>query len=579
MMATIIGIDLGTTNSEVAVVEDGQPRIITDKAGNKMLPSVVGMGLDNEILVGEAALNQYALYPERTIKSIKRSMGFAQKVEMAGEVYSPEEISAIILRRLKEIAEADLQQSLSQAVVTVPAYFNDAQRQATRDAGEIAGLDVVRIINEPTAAALSYEAAAKQGKRILIYDLGGGTFDVSVVEMQGGVVEVLASHGDNHLGGDDFDQRIMEFIREELVYRYGIQLSQLKNARQVEAKLLRAAVAAKEKLSSQPFACIEAEYLTMWKDAPFNLSLEISRDEYEVMITSYIDKTLDAVHRAMKDSGLSPAALDEILLVGGSTRTPLVSWRLKEALGIEPRCEVDPDFCVATGAAIQAAMIAGEKVSSVLVDITLYTFGTSIYGDLDGIPYAHQYVPIIRKNTPIPAKKSEVFFTIEDNQKTVDIKIYQGEDPDALKNSLIGEFTVEGLSKSQAPSPIVMTLDLDLDGILHVVATEKKTGLAKSVEIKNAAIRMESGVFESAQKRVAGLFGTEKAYESNSGIPGDIQILLKKADELGETACDEDREVLERLSKEISEKLIRSEPGDLQVLIVQLTDIVEFLKY
>ncbi len=579
MMATIIGIDLGTTNSEVAVVEDGQPRIITDKAGNKMLPSVVGMGLDNEILVGEAALNQYALYPERTIKSIKRSMGFAQKVEMAGEAYSPQEISAIILRRLKEIAEADLQQSLSQAVVTVPAYFNDAQRQATRDAGEIAGLDVVRIINEPTAAALSYEAAAKQGKRILIYDLGGGTFDVSVVEMQGGVVEVLASHGDNHLGGDDFDQRIMEFIREELVYRYGIQLSQLKNARQVEAKLLRAAVAAKEKLSSQPFACIEAEYLTMWKDAPFNLSLEISRDEYEVMITSYIDKTLDAVHRAMKDSGLSPAALDEILLVGGSTRTPLVSWRLKEALGIEPRCEVDPDFCVATGAAIQAAMIAGEKVSSVLVDITLYTFGTSIYGDLDGIPYAHQYVPIIRKNTPIPAKKSEVFFTIEDNQKTVDIKIYQGEDPDALKNSLIGEFTVEGLSKSQAPSPIVMTLDLDLDGILHVVATEKKTGLAKSVEIKNAAIRMESGVFESAQKRVAGLFGTEKAYESNSGIPGDIQILLKKADELGETACDEDREVLERLSKEISEKLIRSEPGDLQVLIVQLTDIVEFLKY
>ncbi|MEE9396072.1 MAG: Hsp70 family protein [Methylococcales bacterium] len=578
-MATIIGIDLGTTNSEVAVVEDGQPRIITDKAGNKMLPSVVGMGLDNEILVGEAALNQYALYPERTIKSIKRSMGFAQKVEMAGEAYSPQEISAIILRRLKEIAEADLQQSLSQAVVTVPAYFNDAQRQATRDAGEIAGLDVVRIINEPTAAALSYEAAAKQGKRILIYDLGGGTFDVSVVEMQGGVVEVLASHGDNHLGGDDFDQRIMEFIREELVYRYGIQLSQLKNARQVEAKLLRAAVAAKEKLSSQPFACIEAEYLTMWKDAPFNLSLEISRDEYEVMITSYIDKTLDAVHRAMKDSGLSPAALDEILLVGGSTRTPLVSWRLKEALGIEPRCEVDPDFCVATGAAIQAAMIAGEKVSSVLVDITLYTFGTSIYGDLDGIPYAHQYVPIIRKNTPIPAKKSEVFFTIEDNQKTVDIKIYQGEDPDALKNSLIGEFTVEGLSKSQAPSPIVMTLDLDLDGILHVVATEKKTGLAKSVEIKNAAIRMESGVFESAQKRVAGLFGTEKAYESNSGIPGDIQILLKKADELGETACDEDREVLERLSKEISEKLIRSEPGDLQVLIVQLTDIVEFLKY
>ena len=579
MMATIIGIDLGTTNSEVAVVEDGQPRIITDKAGNKMLPSVVGMGLDNEILVGEAALNQYALYPERTIKSIKRSMGFAQKVEMAGEAYSPQEISAIILRRLKEIAEADLQQSLSQAVVTVPAYFNDAQRQATRDAGEIAGLDVVRIINEPTAAALSYEAAAKQGKRILIYDLGGGTFDVSVVEMQGGVVEVLASHGDNHLGGDDFDQRIMEFIREELVYRYGIQLSQLKNARQVEAKLLRAAVAAKEKLSSQPFACIEAEYLTMWKDAPFNLSLEISRDEYEVMITSYIDKTLDAVHRAMKDSGLSPAALDEILLVGGSTRTPLVSWRLKEALGIEPRCEVDPDFCVATGAAIQAAMIAGEKVSSVLVDITLYTFGTSIYGDLDGIPYAHQYVPIIRKNTPIPAKKSEVFFTIEDNQKTVDIKIYQGEDPDALKNSLIGEFTVEGLSKSQAPSPIVMTLDLDLDGILHVVATEKKTGLAKSVEIKNAAIRMESGVFESAQKRVAGLFGTEKAYESNSGIPGDIQILLKKADELGETACDEDREVLERLSKEISEKLIRSEPGELQVLIVQLTDIVEFLKY
>ena len=373
MTEKIIGIDLGTTNSEVAVVENGRVTVIDTSPGNPILPSFVGLGDDGSILVGEPAKNQYVLYPERTIRSIKRRMGSADRVQMGDDSYTPQEISAIILRRLKAIAEAHLGETIHKAVITVPAYFSDAQRQATREAGEIAGLEVMRIINEPTAAALSYEANHQGHKRVLVYDLGGGTFDVSVVGIEDNVVEVLASHGNNHLGGDDFDAQIVEHIVEHLK---GLGADP-NSSRRAMARITRAAEIAKIALSDQPYTRIEEEYLLEKAGAPVNLSLELSRHEYEDMIAGYIDETLEAVHIALKGANLTVSDIDEVLLVGGATRTPVITQRLEEDLGLMVRAEVNPDLCVATGAAIQAAMLAGETVSAVLVDITPYTFGTS----------------------------------------------------------------------------------------------------------------------------------------------------------------------------------------------------------
>ncbi|OQW94965.1 MAG: heat-shock protein Hsp70, partial [Beggiatoa sp. IS2] len=367
MTEIIIGIDLGTTNSEVAIVQGGQVIVIGDALGQKILPSFVGIGENNEILVGEPARNQYVLYPERTIKSVKRKMGEDIKLEMGDQSYSPQEVSAIILKRLKNIAEDYLKQPVQKAVITVPAYFSDAQRQATREAGKIAGLDVVRVINEPTAAALVYEAAQKEHKRVLVYDLGGGTFDVSVVSIEEDVVEVVASHGNNHLGGDDFDQKLVEHILKFLSEKQGVDI---KTDRKALARINRAAEAAKRALSDKPYVTVEEEYLTEQEGMPVNLSIELERYEYEKMISSYIEETLESVHTALEDAKLIAADIDEIVLVGGSTRTPLVGQRLKEEFGLAPKSGVDPDLCVAMGAAMQAARIAGDTVSSVLVDIT-----------------------------------------------------------------------------------------------------------------------------------------------------------------------------------------------------------------
>ena len=376
MTDIIIGIDLGTTNSEVAVVRDGRPEILAID-GAKLLPSVVGLGDDGNLLVGQAARNQYSLYPERTIRSVKRRMGEDVHLSLGEQSYRPQEISALILKRLKQAAEQHLGESVGKAVITVPAYFSDAQRQATRDAGELAGLEVVRIINEPTAAALAYEADHQGSRTILVYDLGGGTFDVSVVRMTADITEVLASHGNNQLGGDDFDARLVEHVLTHLKTEHGIASLEDRSAL---ARIQRACEAAKITLSDSPFARIEEEYLLEHQGQPLNLSLEISRSDYEDLIKSYIDETLEAVHTALKGAGLAVADLDEVLLVGGSTRTPLIQERLEQILGMQPRAEVDPDLCVAAGAAIQAAVISGQTVASVLVDVTPYTFGTSAFG-------------------------------------------------------------------------------------------------------------------------------------------------------------------------------------------------------
>jgi molecular chaperone DnaK (HSP70) len=533
------------------------------------------------VLVGEPAKNQYVLYPERTVKSIKRKMGSAEKVEMAGAAYSPQEISAIILKRLKAMAEAHLKQPVSKAVITVPAYFNDAQRQATREAGEIAGLEVVRIINEPTAAALSYETDPNTRKRILVYDLGGGTFDVSVVAMEAGVVEVISSHGNNHLGGDDFDQKIVDHIVEHLEEKYGVDMRSA--PAKAMARIVRAAEAAKRALSDRPFVMIEEEYLTEKDGTPVHLSLEFSREQYEKMIAPYIDETLEAVHIALNGAKLTVSDIDEILLVGGATRTPLVVRRLEEDLSMQPRGEVHPDLCVAIGAALQAATIGGGEAASVLVDITPYTFGTSAVGELDGMPYPYMYVPIIRKNTPIPTSKSEVFFTMVDHQQAVDVNIYQGEDPDALNNIKIGEFRVEGLSKVPAGNPIVMTLDLDLDGILHVSAREKSTGLAKSITIDNAISRFEAEK-GAAKKRIETLFGEEGVHVSATGEAGQhhLQVqaraLVEKAERMLNDATPEDREDMVNLIEAIRDALQSNDLDTLEEPMAELSDILYYME-
>ena len=472
MTEEIVGIDLGTTNSEIALYRNNRPDVLADPRGRVILPSVVGVNEAGDLLVGEEAHNQYILYPDRTVRSIKRLMGSDRKVQLAGKEYSPPEISAIILKRLKEIAEQGLGRPVRKAVITVPAFFSDAQRQATRDAGEIAGLDVVRIINEPTAAALVYEAAQQQGKRLLVYDLGGGTFDVSVVRIEDGVVEVIASHGNNHLGGDDFDRKIVERVLAHLKTEQGADVS---GHPQAMARIQRAAENAKKTLSDHPFARMDEEYLAEVDGKPIHLAFELSRADYEESIAPFIEETLGAIHAALDLAALTSSQIDEILLVGGATRTPVIRARLFDVFGKPARGEVDPDLCVAMGAAIQGAAMAGEKVSAVLVDVTPYSFGTSAIGELDGEIYPYRYVPIIHKNTPIPVRKSEAFHTIHDNQQSVDVHIYQGENDDALENIEIGEFRVEGLGAAPAGNTIILDLTLDRDGILHVSAKEKAT--------------------------------------------------------------------------------------------------------
>ena len=578
MTDEILGIDLGTTNSEIAIYRDGRPEVLRDDQGRIILPSVVGLTETGELLVGEEARNQFLLYPERTVRSIKRRMGSDAKVQLGEREYTPQEISAIILSRLKEIAQARLGRPIRKAVITVPAYFSDTQRQATREAGEIAGLEVARVINEPTAAALVYEAAQHQGKRILVYDLGGGTFDVSVVRIEQGVVEVISSHGNNHLGGDDFDHKIVEHVLEHLKLKHGVDVA---DRPQAMARILRSAEDAKKQLSDHPYARIAEEYLAEHSGQPVNLDLELSREEYEDMIAPFIEETLGAIHIALESAGLTSSQVDEILLVGGATRTPLIRRRLVEAFGTQPRGEVDPDLCVAMGAAIQGAAMTGTEVSAVLVDVTPYTFGTSALGELNGELYPYHYVPIIPKNTPIPARMSEVFFTVLDEQTDVDVRIYQGENNDALENIKIGEFRVSGLSREPAGNPVIVDLALDRNGILQVSAREKKTGLERRITIDNATSRYDREQLDEARQRIGALFGDqEQAASVGSGAATDsaVDALLARASAKLDETGEEDRTEIIDLIEAIRDARSRGDSAALEDVRSQLQDLLFYLE-
>ena len=524
MSDLIAGIDLGTTNSEIAAFTGGQVRVL-GPGDTRMLPSCVGFSSGGELLVGEAARNQQALYPERTVRSIKRKMGSEEKVRVGGKDFLPQEISALILRELAEWAHRALGERPQRAVITVPAYFSDAQRNATREAGALAGLEVVRILNEPTAASLAYGYGDGSRHTVLIYDLGGGTFDVSVVTVEGELTEVLASHGNNQLGGDDFDDLLAERLAAEFEKQHGVDVRQGNPA--AKARLWWAAEEAKKKLSFEPYVKIREEALVTRLSRPLHLEVEISRDEYEVMIRPLVESTLDSVSKALQDAGKKPSDMDAILLVGGSTRTPLVSSLLIENTGLEPRQDVHPDLAVALGAGVLASRLAGRAVERVLVDVSPYSFGVSYLGERGGYPYPHCYKPIIRRNTPLPLTRTERYMTSHPYQTQVDVQVYQGDDEDALKNILVGDFSIEGLSAVEDANEILCRMHLDLDGILEVAAVEKRTGKSKHIRIANALRAKSAEEIAAGRKRIQELYETrgemlDDVWETTEDLEEDV---------------------------------------------------------
>lgn len=581
-MSRAVGIDLGTTNSEVAIVENGQVRVLPGEDGDLILPSCVGLSDTGKLLVGREALRQYAAAPERTVKSIKRWMGTDHKTSLADRDYLPEEISAMILRALKQRAEVALGEPVTQAVITVPAYFTDAQRQATKTAGEIAGLEVLQIINEPTAAALAYDLRLEETQKVLVYDLGGGTFDVSVVEITGEVTEVLASHGNNRLGGDDFDRRLQLHLADLFRQEHGVDLPT--DDAVTHARLLRAAEQVKINLSSHGFATVREAFLGIKGKKALHLEKEISRSDLEKLIRPLLEETLEAIDRALVDAKLQPEQLDRIILVGGSTRIPLVQQMVEEHLGQAPTDGIQPDLCVALGAALQAGVLAGEAVNAILVDVIPHSLGISAAVDtLMGIMPGFFSV-IVPRNSVVPVSRSEIYSTVVDNQEAVEVEIFQGENQVAQENVPLGSLRVEGLPPLPAGGvQVEVHFDFDLNGILTVTATEKGKGQQGALVVNSTGVRrLSSHELKQARVELEALFESDETIEGTTSaltattLEPELTILLERAHQALKTLNAEQVEELQELLAQVEKAISHPETAELTQLQEELEDFLYY---
>ncbi|SHE30804.1 molecular chaperone DnaK [Caldanaerobius fijiensis DSM 17918] len=550
-MGKIIGIDLGTTFSCVAVMEGGQPVVIPNAEGARTTPSVVAFTSNGERLVGQVARRQAITNPERTVMSIKRHMGTNYKVKIDDKEYTPQEISAFILQKLKSDAEAYLGEPVTQAVITVPAYFNDSQRQATKDAGRIAGLEVLRIINEPTAASLAYGLDKEENQKIMVYDLGGGTFDVSILELGDGVFEVLATSGNNHLGGDDFDQRIMDWLIDGFKKEHGIDLSKDKMALQ---RLKEAAEKAKIELSSATSSLISLPFITADATGPKHLEVTLTRAKFEELISDLVASTEGPVRQALSDANLTPDQIDKVILVGGSTRIPLVQETVKRLTGKEPYKGINPDECVAIGAAIQAAVLGGEVKDILLLDVTPLSLGIETLGGV--------FTKLIERNTTIPTRKSQIFSTAADNQTSVEIHVLQGERPMARDNKTLGRFTLTGIPPAPRGVPqIEVTFDIDANGIVHVSAKDLGTGKEQSITITSTTNLSEEEI-ERMRKEAERYAEEDKKKKEEAEIRNNADSAIYQAEktlkDLGDKVTPQERE---RINSEI-EKVRKALSGN-----------------
>ncbi|MGM9974633.1 MAG: molecular chaperone DnaK [Clostridiaceae bacterium] len=534
-MAKVIGIDLGTTNSCVAVMEGGDAVVIANSEGARTTPSVVSFQANGERLVGQVAKRQAITNPDKTILSIKRYMGTDHKTTIDGKDYTPQEISAMVLQKIKADAEAYLGEKVTQAVITVPAYFNDSQRQATKDAGKIAGLEVLRIINEPTAASLAYGVdKTEDAQKILVYDLGGGTFDVSILELGDGVFEVKSTHGDTRLGGDDFDEKIMNYIADDFKRQNGIDLRQDKMALQ---RLKEAAEKAKIELSSSTQTMINLPFITADATGPKHVDMTLTRAKFNELTHDLVDRTIEPMRKALNDAGLSMKDIDKVVLVGGSTRIPAVQEAVKNFTGKEPSKGVNPDECVAIGAAIQAGVLTGEVKDILLLDVTPLTLGIETLGGIA--------TPLIERNTTIPARKSQVFSTAADGQTSVEIHVVQGERQMAADNKTLGRFTLSGIAPAPRGIPqIEVTFDIDANGIVNVSAKDKGTGKEANITI-TASTNLSDDEIDKAVKEAERFAEEDKKRKESIEIKNNADQMVyqseKTLNELGDKVSPEDK--------------------------------------
>lgn len=586
----LVGIDLGTTNSVVAALIDAKVQVI-EEDGESLLPSVVGLGADGKLITGTPARNQLVAFPDRTVSSVKRRMGEAVHLKMGDDEFTPQEISAMILRRLRERAERRLGCAVTRAVITVPAFFDEHQRQATREAGELAGLTVERIINEPTAASLVYHAGQSGRRHLMVYDLGGGTFDCSIVRLEDGVIEVLSSKGDTKLGGDDFDQLLLRHVADQFSSHHGVDLTESAATRW---RLLQACERAKRELSSVSSTRVTEEFITEVDGKPVNLDIELQRHHYEALIAPLVDRTISCVDTALSDAQLSPSQIDEMILVGGSSRTPLVQQRLREEFHHEPHWEVNPDLAVALGAATQAAIQSGGSVGPVLVDVATHTLGIEALA-----PAAFTAdlvcVPMIHRNSPLPARYEERFSTCRPGQEMAVIRVFQGESKWPDDNCEIGEFMLDGLQRqSDADGTILVRFELTVDGTLRVTAIEKQTGLSKSLQINNALDHGSDEQREDARNRLDSMFLesdeiSDQAPAASGCVDGQVVQrvdsaadplagLVSRAQQLRQSANDEDRDDIDALVERLRQAQTEQDTAAIDEITAELEDLLFYIK-